>query len=88
LFVAEIEHSEQAVAILRSVTALGTSLDMPVLAEGIEQPAQLSIVVQEGYVAIQGYLIGNPARSLASPDQVRHAMLLAPRVVEEDAAFG
>jgi diguanylate cyclase (GGDEF)-like protein len=87
-FVAEIEHSEQAVAILRSVTALGTSLDMPVLAEGIEQPAQLSIVAREGCAAIQGYLIGKPSRSLASPDQVRRAMLLAPRAVEEDAAFG
>ncbi|WP_031395644.1 putative bifunctional diguanylate cyclase/phosphodiesterase [Sphingomonas sp. STIS6.2] len=87
-FVAEIEHSEQAVAILRSVTALGISLDMPVLAEGIEQPAQLSIVAREGCAAIQGYLIGKPSRSLASPDQVRRAMLLAPRAVEEDAAFG
>jgi len=87
-FVAEIEHSEQAVAILRSVTALGISLDMPVLAEGIEQPAQLSIVAREGCAAIQGYLIGKPSRSLASPDQVRRAMLLAPRAVEEGAAFG
>lgn len=87
-FVAEIEHSEQAVAILRSVTALGSSLDMPVLAEGIEQPAQLSIVAREGCGAIQGYLIGKPSRSLANPEQVRRAILLAPQVVETETAFG
>ncbi|RYF15301.1 MAG: EAL domain-containing protein [Oxalobacteraceae bacterium] len=87
-FVAEIEHSEQAVAILRSVTALGISLNMPVLAEGIEQPAQLSIVTREGCAAIQGYLIGRPSRSLANPEHVRRAMLLAPRAVDTDAAFG
>ncbi len=87
-FVAEIEHSEQAVAILRSVTALGSSLDMPVLAEGIEQPAQLSIVTREGCGAIQGYLIGKPSRTLANPDHVRRAMLLAPRDLGTDQAFG
>lgn len=87
-FVAEIEHSEQAVAILRSVTALGSSLDMPVLAEGIEQPAQLSIVKREGCGAIQGYLIGKPSRTLASADQVRLAMLLEPRAIGSEQAFG
>lgn len=87
-FVAEIEHSEQAVAILRSVTALGSSLDMPVLAEGIEQPAQLSIVAREGCGSIQGYLIGKPSRSLANPEQVRRAMLLTPREVGTEPAFG
>ena len=87
-FVAEIEHSEQAVAILRSVTALGSSLDMPVLAEGIEQPAQLSIVTREGCGSIQGYLIGKPSRSLANPDHVHRAMLLAPRAVGTEPAFG
>lgn len=87
-FVAEIEHNEQAVAILRSVTALGSSLAMPVLAEGIEQPAQLSIVTREGCGAIQGYLIGKPSRSLANPDHVRRAMLLAPRAIGSEPAFG
>ena len=78
-FVAEIEHSEQAVSILRSVAALGATLNMPVLAEGIEQPAQLSIVAREGCSAIQGYLIGKPSRTLADPSQVKHAMTLSPR---------
>ncbi|RZL54744.1 MAG: EAL domain-containing protein, partial [Sphingomonas sp.] len=48
-------------------------------AEGIEQPAQLSIVTREGCSAIQGYLIGKPARTLVDPGEVRQAMLLKPR---------
>jgi diguanylate cyclase (GGDEF)-like protein len=78
-FVAEIEHDEQAVSILRSVAALGTTLHMPILAEGVERPAQLSIVAREGCHAIQGYLIGKPARALADPVEVRQAMSLKPR---------
>jgi diguanylate cyclase (GGDEF)-like protein len=78
-FVSAIDHDDQAVSILRSVAALGRTLGMSVLAEGIEQPAQLSIVTREGCSAIQGYLIGKPARVLADPGEVRQAMLLKPR---------
>ena len=77
-FVAEIERNQQAVSILRSIAALGETLNMPVLAEGIENAAQLSIVAREGCAAIQGYLIGKPSRTLADPSQVRHAMKLGP----------
>lgn len=82
-FVAEIERSEQAVAILRSVVALGTILDMPVLAEGIERPAQLAIVAREGCSAIQGYLIGRPSHRPADPDKVEDLMQLGPRVLRQ-----
>ncbi|WP_242097629.1 EAL domain-containing protein [Sphingomonas sp. CROZ-RG-20F-R02-07] len=87
-FVAEIERDEQAVSILRSVAALGVTLNMPVLAEGIEQPAQLAIVSREGCSAIQGYLIGRPSRKLVSADQVRRIMLLKPQAVESGSAVG
>jgi diguanylate cyclase (GGDEF)-like protein len=74
-FVASIEHDEQAVSILRSVAALGTTLRMPVLAEAIEHPAQLAIVRREGCSAIQGYLIGRPSRTLIDPAHVQQAIL-------------
>ena len=70
-FVDEIEHDEQAVAILRSVVALGTTLHIPVLAEGIEKLEQLRIVRREGCSSIQGYLIGRPSRELIDPLVVR-----------------
>ncbi|KQN88869.1 diguanylate cyclase [Sphingomonas sp. Leaf67] len=80
-FVAEIERDEQAVAILQSVTALGAKLNMRVLAEGIEQPAQLSIVAREGCSAIQGYLIGRPSRTLCTTDIIKQTMSLKPRAL-------
>ncbi len=80
-FVAEIENDEQAVAILRSVAALGATLSMRVLAEGIEEPSQLSIVAREGCAAVQGYLIGRPSRLLADPENIRQTMMLKPRSV-------
>jgi len=70
-FVAEIDKSPQAVLILRSVAALGASLQMPVLAEGIEDVAQLQIARQEGCAAVQGYLIGRPGKTLVDPESVR-----------------
>jgi diguanylate cyclase (GGDEF)-like protein len=80
-FVAEIEHDGQAVSILRSVAALGTTLNMRVLAEGIEEPAQLSIIAREGCSAVQGYLIGRPSRTPADPDSVRRTMMLRPHSI-------
>ena len=80
-FVAAIEHDQQAVSILRSVAALGTTLDMAVLAEGVEQPAQLAIIEREGCSAVQGYLIGRPARTLVDADGVRQTMTLKPRSI-------
>jgi diguanylate cyclase (GGDEF)-like protein len=70
-FVADVAGNKQAVALLRSVVALGATLDIPVLAEGIEESVQLRIAAQEGCSAIQGYLIGKPSRELIDPASVR-----------------
>jgi diguanylate cyclase (GGDEF)-like protein len=73
-FVAEIDRDDHAVAILRSVVALGSTLNIPVLAEGIEELAQLRIAKREGCTSIQGYLIGRPSRELVNPQLVRAAI--------------
>jgi diguanylate cyclase len=59
-FVTEIEDSQQARAIVRAVLALGKSLEIPVLAEGVETQVQLDILNAEGCDAVQGYLLGPP----------------------------
>ena len=43
-FVSELERSPQATAIIRAVLALGGSLSIPVLAEGIETQDQLKFL--------------------------------------------
>ncbi len=50
----------QARAIIRAVLALGRSLQVPVLAEGVESPAHLDLLTAEGCEQVQGYLFGYP----------------------------
>lgn len=57
--------------------ALGTTLEIPVLAEGIEEPVQLRIAAEEGCSAIQSYLIGRPSREQVDPAHVRRTMMKA-----------
>lgn len=59
-FVKEIDSNPQAIAIIRAVLALGKSLGVPVLAEGIETSAQLSLLEEEGCDEIQGFVFGRP----------------------------
>lgn len=61
-FMGEVEHSAQARAIVRAVLALGESLSVPVLAEGVETCEQLAFLLREGCDEAQGYLMGRPAR--------------------------
>ncbi len=66
-FMSEVEHSPQARAIIRAVLALGKSLDISVLAEGVETEAQLKLLEAEGCREAQGYLLGRPHPRLPAP---------------------
>jgi len=59
-FVREVDSNPQAIAIIRAVLALGKTLGVPVLAEGIETRDQLSLLEGEGCDEIQGFLFGRP----------------------------
>lgn len=72
-FMGELQHDPQATAIVRAVLALGKSLDIPVLAEGVETTDQLAALKREGCDEAQGYLLGRPgtvsdAVNLATPN--------------------
>jgi diguanylate cyclase (GGDEF)-like protein len=59
-FVSDLETNNNNAAIVRAVITLARSLNLPVLAEGVETEAQRLILNQEGCDQIQGYLIGKP----------------------------
>ncbi|ODN72208.1 bifunctional diguanylate cyclase/phosphodiesterase [Methylobrevis pamukkalensis] len=60
-FMTEIETNRQSKAIIRAILALGRSLEVPVLAEGVETRSQLDLLRHEGCDEAQGYLLGRPA---------------------------
>jgi diguanylate cyclase (GGDEF)-like protein/PAS domain S-box-containing protein len=59
-FLRDSETNPQSRAIIRAVIALGRSLKMPVLAEGVETADQLDLLQSEGCAEAQGYLLGRP----------------------------
>jgi len=60
VFICDWEHSHHSRAIVRAVIGLGQSLNLPILAEGIETEAQHALLMQLGCDEVQGYLTGRP----------------------------
>ncbi|MDA7087521.1 EAL domain-containing protein [Pseudomonas sp. SA3-5] len=66
-FVRGLPGDSDDAAITRAVVALGHSLDLKVLAEGIERPEQVEFLRQIGCDYGQGYLYGRPQPVEAAP---------------------
>ncbi len=72
-FVKRLPGDAAAAAIVRTVMALGVSLGIPVLAEGIETEAQWQFMAREGCAKGQGYLFARPVPLAKLPDAIRAA---------------
>lgn len=66
-FVRSLCTDEEDKAIARAVITLAHSLDMRVIAEGVEQPEQHRLLTEMGCDEIQGYLHGKPMSASAVP---------------------
>ena len=60
VFICDLEDNYHSRSIVRAVIGLGQSLDLPILAEGVETEAQHTFLVKEGCDEVQGYLTGRP----------------------------
>ncbi|MEA2704836.1 MAG: diguanylate cyclase [Actinomycetota bacterium] len=60
-FLAAAAEDDRAVAIIRSTIDLAHSLDMRIVAEGVETDANLELISELGCDYAQGYLLGRPA---------------------------
>src|SRR3569832_24234 len=72
-FVKRLPHDTAAAAIVRTVLALGESLRMPVLAEGIETEAHWDFLAREGCAKGQGFLFARPVAVTALPGAITAA---------------
>lgn len=77
-FIRELDQHPQSKAIIRAVMALGKSMSIPVLAEGVETMTQLRMLEEEGCHQAQGYLLGKP-QPLSSANEPQPASIAPPR---------
>jgi diguanylate cyclase (GGDEF)-like protein len=59
-FVTVLPHDRRAFSVVKAMTQLGTELGMEVVAEGIEELAQLEALREAGVHSIQGYFYSPP----------------------------
>ena len=59
-FVDGVVTNKQSAAIVRSTLILAASLDIPVLAEGVENEDHIDFLRREGCLQVQGFLFGKP----------------------------
>jgi diguanylate cyclase (GGDEF)-like protein len=72
-FIADIHRDPNGAAIVRATIALAHGLGVPVVAEGVENEAQIRFLREHDCDIVQGYLYGRPG----SPDAVREALTSA-----------
>ena len=68
-----LPNDAAAAAIVRTVLALGESLGIPVLAEGIETKEQWQFLARAGCAKGQGYLFAKPASLAQLPAAIEAA---------------
>lgn len=66
-FVSKLVDEKDNASIVKAVIALGNSLGLPTLAEGIEHEEHLTALRDEGCTLGQGYLLGRPIQSNQVP---------------------
>jgi EAL domain-containing protein (putative c-di-GMP-specific phosphodiesterase class I) len=59
-FLDKIPHDEQECALVRGILELARSINLRVVAEGVEQPEQWQLLAEMGCDLVQGYLIARP----------------------------
>ena len=70
-FIDGLGQDERADKIVATIIAMGQSLDLKVVAEGVETSSQLQLLCALGCDAIQGYLYGRPLPAEQAEERMR-----------------
>jgi diguanylate cyclase (GGDEF)-like protein len=86
-FISSLESNGQSATTVRAVIGLARSLDLPIVAEGVETAEQLKFLAAEFCDKVQGYHVGRPQPISAYADVVgRPAAAPAERPRDANAA--
>ena len=85
-FVNQLGVSTQGAAVCRAIVALGQSLGVKVLAEGVETPEQVQALRSLGCQTMQGFLFSRPVPVDQVPQAIRTAEQIARRLAEARSA--
>lgn len=78
-FMHDVPANADSMAIAEAVIALGRSMRLSVIAEGVETEEQLRFLMLKGCDEIQGYLVSRPVPPEEIPDLVRRTYLNRPQ---------
>ncbi|WP_432732449.1 EAL domain-containing protein [Jeongeupia wiesaeckerbachi] len=73
-FVNELAHDSDDAAIVSAIVALGQTLNLNIVAEGVETPAQRAFLTRLGCDSLQGFLLGRPVPASEFPRLVADEM--------------
>ena len=76
-FIRAVDNNDQSAAIVRAVLGLGSGLNVPVVAEGVERAEELAFLKSEVCQTAQGYLLSRPEdiRTFAAVTEGRTKLL-------------
>jgi EAL domain-containing protein (putative c-di-GMP-specific phosphodiesterase class I) len=66
-----VDTDDRQARLLAAVVRLADAIGLPVVAEGVERPAQLEALRRLGCPLVQGYLLGRPGPATSVPDVLR-----------------
>jgi diguanylate cyclase (GGDEF)-like protein len=73
-FIRDVLHDPSDTQIVKAIINLGHSLDLEVVAEGVEQPAQRDFLVANGCDLLQGFLFSTPLDAISFTEYLqKHA---------------
>ncbi|WP_423821707.1 EAL domain-containing protein [Salinisphaera sp. SPP-AMP-43] len=67
----QAEQSPRSQALISAILAMGASMDMATIAEGVETPGQYAAISESGCNSVQGYYIARPMPAAAVADYLQ-----------------
>lgn len=86
-FVDDIPHEQDDMEIAASIVAMGHSLRLTVLAEGVENQEQFDFLKAQGCDYYQGYFSSEPLSAEAFADYLKAQSLITAPVIQAEAVF-